>query len=187
MTNFELTSSSLQNFPNQVPPHFRIYPLPAEVDSWVYSILQPPQRYSTDERSQLTKKRTWSGQDGSNSSTISESTTTSSLTGSTNLTELQSPQRSFNPSDQQRTYDPNQNISSLIKQQFLEGLSEIPPATWLRGLDNINDSAHSTFKIDRQHWQMESQDYLEPGPIQTHQCVETALSPPPHAIPPSLR
>jgi hypothetical protein len=172
--DYDLTRLALSTYPDQVPVHFRIYPVPPEVSSWISStltLLTPP---STNEPSPPTRNRTSPGSVGKNTYIASESATMPSWTATHTSNGQQLEQASSKPSGSALSapHDPRP-LAEVIRSTFSEGLLEIPLDTWRRNSGVISGLARFTNSNDKTFSLTTCRDSSEHGQTVTRPCEIT--------------
>jgi hypothetical protein len=120
----ELTHLLKITFPEQVPRHLEIVPLPKEIDSWLTCLLQKlPVRTQSQEKH--TRTKIGLSYDGRSTQSQLESTTTSSWTASRSL-------RGANSLEHSHTHCERGDFLEKMLSPWQEAQSQIPFHLWLR-------------------------------------------------------
>jgi hypothetical protein len=136
----KLTSLLKQKFPEQVPEHFRIVPLPNEIVSWLTSTLQ-----KLPVKEQLQEKRMTTnidlGTDGARTSNLSESTTTNSS--------MNSPSHNVPFSLERLPWLCGRgDFRDQLMIPWLQAQSQIPSHLWRRPSGRTDDATHPSMTTE---------------------------------------
>ena len=164
MSNTELTEFIHSNFSSQIPPTFKIYPIPQEILCWISSILAQEQPSPIPKPNHPMNQQTEPGVGGLNFSACQASAqqihSSMPLTQAPNLS-LQN--ASSKHSDQGSSLTRTTFIQR-IQNNFLDGVLNKPLATWVRNSGVVVGTAPFTSKTDRTSSILPSLHYSKPGP-----------------------
>ena len=143
LTDHVLTSFILQHFPDQVPPTFRIDPLPPSITSWTTWLLQKNKEH-TESKTKQKRKKLESGTDGKPIWHASKTVTTLTFNSSNPSCEQESSAPSPPHSDEE-------TFPEKIKKTWVEAQSKRPWQSWVRCLGQTWGSTPTMAQMDNQH------------------------------------
>ena len=134
----DLTQQIHSSYPSQIPKNFRICPLPDEVRSWVSSVAPQLHEFSLDASNCPTRPSTAPGNDGSSTSSCSDSNPTPFWTASRPFErDHKSSELSFNDSETALS-------AAGLQGLFVQQLSKRPFATWYQNSGITTGQAPAT-------------------------------------------
>jgi hypothetical protein len=141
-----LTRFISSSFPAQTPPNFRLIQVPADLVSWVFSVLPTRRGSSTGTPKTQQRNEIAHGAGGPSSSPPSDTPTTTSSTERivrfAPRSQLPSSRLCDKGTSRPTTY--REDNSAMIKRTFALELSERPLASWLRNSDALRGPARFT-------------------------------------------
>jgi hypothetical protein len=141
MPNDVLLTLLRTKFHAQIPKTFQIFPLPPEVESWIYSTVQSTIESGTEKQSQPTRNLTGHGIVGWNTWRSSASLTTNSSTAS-NTSAPRQPWSNFSS----YVYD-GPSLVQVTRETFEATLSGKPLANWWRASGQTAEKAPATSRL----------------------------------------
>jgi hypothetical protein len=172
----------LSSYPSQTPQNFNISDLHPDIASWISSTLALPPSFGIPGRKQRTKAPTDRGDAGSPSSQLWTSPMTHFSTDSLPPPEPLYVEPSSSPSARDPSPPPfetvRSDLSRLIRDQYLEGVSRKPLSAWLRNSGTIIGKARFTSRTVTTSSILPSVPYSELGKTSTRPHDGNPPSPP---------
>jgi hypothetical protein len=148
MTDDQLTHSIRSTCSLQAPKNFKIYPVPEDISSWIFSSAVLKRLYKTPSAKDMQTSKTWHRAVGSPSPAKQDWRKTYSWTVSTPDKGGPSPNVSSTHSelDTSEKVDTGTPLSRMVRNKFLGELYEKPLASWLRLSGTTTGHHHSMTK-----------------------------------------
>jgi hypothetical protein len=141
--NTTLTHRFHAHLPQFIPSTFEISPLPDDILSFVILALQTTESSYTRNKKGHTRTETGSGEDGKDTAEKSDSPITTSSITYPQTNENSSPDPSWHYTGQHDGINQDDMLGN-VKSQWLQTLSEMPQAIWLRRFGTISNKAPFT-------------------------------------------